>query len=677
MGDRSQYLPLLEEKEDEQIAAVQSEFWSTKKILMTTATFGLVFLGFASQNDDRQLSIYNLFSSTDESINEEEGLIHQNDYERRFNRPLGNGVYGQYEHLVATHQETQFNLKSKSVATWSIKPPGKDKLFETVGLSDEILYTFPEVGEYKVKVVRDDGNEYTFSIDSRITRYELRDLSDEDRYKYLETLTRFYQIGDAEGKKLYGDTYMSWSAILRLHLHGAGSKECDHWHDDAGMFNHHIAITWVFEQSLRMINPTVASHYWDYTREFYTNTEWYDSDLFNDDWFGVNSPTNEDHILDSGRWAYTPVMSDARDYSGMVNPYGLLRSPWNTNPIPYVMRYDTTFTVTSDYFKNFPTCTDFADYVGDTLPVVSSAINGLLHGPIHIMIGGSFNQKLFWNKHKEIFWSHYGDDHLLLSKFMWRQGWIRTPESCSSDTPGEDCMPSCPSEITGDLTSVEVLMASRMFYQGMSWSDSLQATLLEDDAETGDYELISHDDLLAELCHVGYAGEMFTSAAPQDPTFWPLHGNAERFMLALQYYRDDSVIDFDTTWGYDHDQSASDTNLVCDWSNVEKITDMPVCSKGTCSGHKLDDLLPFTNFYMVDGLKEKYYTNAEFLEIFTYDNKNLPYVYDSVTYWEACTEQNLISEAAISTTTAEEKAAKRSSMMGSMRRRLNERARRV
>jgi len=205
-------------------------------------------------------------------------------------------------------------------------------------------------------------------------------------------------------------------------------------------------------------------------------------------------------------------------------------------------------------------------------------------------------------------------------------------------------MPSCPSEIVGNMTAMEVLKAARVIDKSMGWNDELEATLeVYDDA--GNTEYLSYEDLLAELCHVGYPGELFTSAAPQDPIFWPLHGNAERFVLALQYYKDQGTISFDETWGYSHDGAASDVDLVCDWSDVSSITDMPTCTKTTCPGHKIDDLLPFSNLYMVDGLKTRFFTNAEFVEILQYDNKNLPYVYDSVTYWESCTDKNLISEA--------------------------------
>jgi hypothetical protein len=89
--------------------------------------------------------------------------------------------------------------------------------------------------------------------------------------------------------------------------------------------------------------------------------------------------------------------------------------------------------------------------------------------------------------------------------------------------------------------------------------------------------------------------QAFTSAAPYDPTFWPLHGVAERF---LSYKRIAAVAGKTTineTWGYRHDAIASDTHHICDWSNVTGL-ELPTCTKGTCPGHHEDDVLPMGNF---------------------------------------------------------------------------------
>jgi len=86
--------------------------------------------------------------------------------------------------------------------------------------------------------------------------------------------------------------------------------------------------------------------------------------------------------VDTGRWAYTKVMSDASSYSTITNPYGLLRSPWNTNPVPYLLRYDYTFTRKADGFLTFPTCSDFADYVGYDFSIISNAVRVLPFTPV-------------------------------------------------------------------------------------------------------------------------------------------------------------------------------------------------------------------------------------------------------------------------------------------------------
>ena len=60
-----------------------------------------------------------------------------------------------------------------------------------------------------------------------------------------------------------------------------------------------------------------------------------------------------------------------------------------------------------------------------------------------------------------------------------------------------------------------------------------------------------------------------------------IHPNLDRLFA----WRRQSSRALDETWGYDHAVSnvASDTKVVCDWSNVESDLDMPVCAKGTWS----------------------------------------------------------------------------------------------
>ncbi|CAN0480140.1 unnamed protein product, partial [Discosporangium mesarthrocarpum] len=54
------------------------------------------------------------------------------------------------------------------------------------------------------------------------------------------------------------------------------------------------------------------------------------------------------HTVTTGRFAFTPTMSGAREYSAVTNPYGLLRSPWNADPTPFMTRHDHVY----GYFNN-------------------------------------------------------------------------------------------------------------------------------------------------------------------------------------------------------------------------------------------------------------------------------------------------------------------------------------
>merc|ERR1711988_1451672 len=135
---------------------------------------------------------------------------------------------------------------------------------------------------------------------------------------------------------------------------------------------------------------------------------------------------------------------------------------------------------------------------------------------------------------------------------------------------------SFPDEIIGDRTAQDILWASGVTH--LNPNTDFNKTLLS----VG----LTYDDWLTELCHFGSPGEMFTSAAPQDPTFWPLHGNAERYIQYLRLLNDAGKVTMDMTWGYQHgSQVPSDTGQVCDWSGVTGM-EMPTCSFETCPGHK-------------------------------------------------------------------------------------------
>jgi len=302
------------------------------------------------------------------------------------------------------------------------------------------------------------------------------------------------------------------------------------------------------------------------------------------------------------------------------------------------MRHNKTFAHFADGNSNFPTCSEFSMLLDEDLDGVMTLLNGLLHGPVHIMIGGHWGHLADWSTVGSSVST--ADGFLLLSKWMWRQGFVRTPKSCSDDTEHKDCLATCPEGILGSSTddisnsdAYDILDKAGIFT--LSSTMSTLSSLMKTNG-------LGWKDLLKELCHVGSPGDMFSSAAPQDPTFWPLHGNAERVVQYLRVLKNRGEISFDETWSYTHTDIASNTAMICDWSEATGTLDMPTCTKGVCSGHKEDDLLPFENLLKSRG--SKLYTNKEFYALINPLSEDLPYAFDSFTYWEGCTEHNLLAE---------------------------------
>ena len=188
------------------------------------------------------------------------------------------------------------------------------------------------------------------------------------------------------------------------------------------------------------------------------SVEWYDSVVFDDDWFGtVDTDASETHVLATGRFAYTAVVANAREFSDITNPYGhvpafardcatvtrvvgqnvptpdryatlfvlsvvsrygLLRSPWNTNPVPYLMRSRYTFGELGGGLS-YPGCQDFGNALGEeTLAKYFSQLDGQLHGQLHVMFGGYWGYDSKWDP-VEAIWA--GSNVLLCAKFLWRQ----------------------------------------------------------------------------------------------------------------------------------------------------------------------------------------------------------------------------------------------------------------
>jgi len=573
------------------------------------------------------------------------------EYERQSGKQIGEGFY-RYQHIAQMHKPTTIKLidtvsellntdtadENGCTPTWTVSGP--DGIGGTTSMdvtADSAVVMFKQVGWHKLKVsvCTTAGTTETLSttVMSRYVRREIRTLADSDREDFFNALQTVYKVSQTDGEAIYGSKFRSIETLVAKHLKGAASKECDHWHDDAGIMTHHIAFTLEMEQALQSINPSAAIPYWDYTSDAYIYNDWKHSEIFRDDWFGVANPGNDDHVIDRGIWAYTEVAKNRAGSDSPRNPYGLLRSPWNTNPVAYITRHNYVLGQ-KDGGWTMPDCSDFETGFDQTkLSMITNKLNGQLHGPVHIMIGGHWSINDDYNVTKVD-----GGAYLLCSKYLWRQGYVRCPESCSADTPTRYCTCSIPAavdpRVTKGMTNKQFIEHTGLY--NLTNLFSAWHSFLSDGFDCTDEE-VCLGRAIDFLGHVGHAGEMFTSAAPYDPVFWPIHGLADRFLQLKRMMADDGTTTFDETWGYVHSgNTPSDTNHVCDWSGVEGMQ-LPTCTEGSCSGHKSNDIIPWSNFQN----KNETYTNVEFYDFVSPNSDSLPYVYDTFTVWPGCSAQGI------------------------------------
>ncbi|KAH8048704.1 hypothetical protein JL722_12324 [Aureococcus anophagefferens] len=457
-------------------------------------------------------------TSTATSLPARVNISVSNAYERKAGRQTGDGLYP-YKYLVEVHQPTTFevtdlsHLPASPACTWTL-----GTYVDATSGCASVSHIFDAVGEEYVTFnaflsTTGESLSYSFAVHVKYVRREIRELTAEDRERYLGAVQVIYNTDTATGQQLYGSAYRGSEWLVREHLYGAASKMCDHWHDDAGFLNHHVGITWQFETAMQAVRARRRA---------------------------------------TGTTRSTPL---------------------NTNSAPYLMRFQQVMGVKYDDYS-LAGCSVFTDTLQnfDSIAAFTSKLNGQLHGPIHIMIGGP----------------------LIVG--------------------------------TSDADAYDVLNKSGLIDINTNWKNPNLFGM-------------TWRDVLDFLCHVGHPGEMFTSAAPQDPTFWPLHGNAERFMHLVRLLNAQGDKHLDETWGYMHVTTGldSDTHAVCNWTGVEGMG-MPSCDLGaTCPGHHEDDLLPFD---LWESQPHKF-SNSEFYNYTSPLNTHVPYVYDRLTFWPSCHNQTI------------------------------------
>lgn len=538
---------------------------------------------------------------------------------------VDNPLYGYpWTHMAEPYRTTYLEVSSPvdgATYKWLV-----DDHVQDIGSSIELVFT--STGSHDVVVYEMvDGESVrmkTFSIMVKYVRREIRSLTDRDREAFFTAVMTLQRVPTLVGQDLYGDYYHSKDFLNRIHLYYGGTADCDHWHQGAGFVTSHIAFTLMFEQSLQSVIPSIALPYWDFTLEstFYDAGSWRSSAVFSSDWFGEAAPTNEMKTVSTGRWAFVPAMTDATNFSSVTNSYGVLRSPWNNDPTPFMTRSSTVY----DYENNMKPsgCSEYYRALQKTSwMTLSKQLNSAAHGHLHELMGGSWNH---YYAEYELNAMHpavmtFAHEIQALSKNLWRTNYIVCPDSCDMSTASSDCKCQCNATTIGLEKSYDILDKADILSQ-VEYFDSAGHLISSwyNDSGAINYQLTGYsedesqhiyDSLLYLLCDPGHIGSMYQATSTNDITFWVLHPTLDRLWHWKRLGHD---ANFDETWDPYH----------------------------TCYGHNPEDLQPFYGMFSDsddydddDGSTARFYSNMQLYNLLHPENEENPYAYDNLE-WPHC-----------------------------------------
>lgn len=102
----------------------------------------------------------------------------------------------------------------------------------------------------------------------------MRRLNDVDRESFLMAASLIWKTPTVEGRNIYGQHFTGMDYFVKFHANEAtGDVTCDKWHEGTGFLPHHLALSLAFELSLRTVDPSVTTPYWDFTIGSLTPTQ--------------------------------------------------------------------------------------------------------------------------------------------------------------------------------------------------------------------------------------------------------------------------------------------------------------------------------------------------------------------------------------------------------------------
>lgn len=529
--------------------------------------------------------------------------------------------------------------------TWRVSDGASGE--EELSWSDrgsETSYTFTTAGRaLEVSALDAWGNSAaSHRVLCKYVRREVRSLTSDDRAAFVKAVSTVYSTPTVEGQRVYGKDFrngMSWFA--RWHL-GSASAESP-WHGGPSFFTSHAIFAEYFERALQAVDPSVALHYWDFTKDAQLD-DWTTSEMWSSEYFGPVGRGADSPVV-HGAWAN--VSSPQGLLGTTTNSYGILNEPYNNNKEQRLTRTFELCGLASRAFK-LPGCSQLKGAMANKAMdqgarPFETAIQIDVHFELHPLLGGAWdcavNAQDFVDDERA-----RGDGRnatvayvdavsavvrdlasFVLMNFYTTK--LSCPEACDA-TSTDACKCSC---VGADLDapmddaqwySLFVKHVADVMYDIPQPQIVMPFTyeLLETTAD-GTYVFRNLTDAQNDRLYEFFVKQVcappsfsnFASALASagDPIFFPVHANYERVWTYLRLDRG-----FNSYWN---------------------VSGMSQTENAIVTGYRYDDPLePFTEAY--GNTREppgSFYTNREIIDLFDPKKATLPYIYEDLD-WAHC-----------------------------------------
>ena len=475
----------------------------------------------------------------------------------------------------------------------------------------------------------------------KYVRREIRDLSDEDRNRYFAALEIVYSTSLDDGIALYGAHYKDYKYFTILH-----NTNVYCYHHNLAFLTTHPAFTLELDRSLQTIDAMVTQPYWDFMLDADLGPKWFDSPVYQEDWYGTVDNPESDHGRVRGRFRNVTTIYDGdNEYpNAHHNPYGFITGEYDLTNTGVLTR-------TNHFcgYKNtqpFPACGNmrgcFENYT--TLAMFDRCMEDTVHANLHGLHGGQlaclvsleerFSSMPYLSEDLKNFVTATISD--VTGKWKSFFKYLACPRDCKQNEPMSTC--KCTNtlglEHVDDIDKLDDTDVYEYLYDALYYlaSDSYMGQRFmwrnpKDDkiawiGLTADQNHELNRAYLAVLAFPGVYGQMATGAAPNDPIFWPIHPLFEK---AWQVIR----------------MSPKFASEDVAWKNH---------ASSECNGTDFDARTPFKSLF--DNNEERY-TNEQLWHLFKPDGDDIPYVYDQFVSWGGC-EWDPLKSAHSSVSTARE-----------------------